>query len=228
MLKIDKASCLCLDTRWDTREKDIRDIELRLSILGTKIEFFTAGNGQDKDIEYDYIDDPNPDVSRWGYGREGFKHHHWNAFQCHQIMIQRAKDEHRQNLLMLEDDAYLTDRFEEIWSVAQTRVPDFDILYLGWWIGTEGDDFNEKVEKNYREKGIIGVDKVRQVGGLHGALINNSMFDFLLSLPANNPIDCQLNRYHHQIKSYYLFPKIIHTRTCYSECEGSIIERHDL
>lgn len=225
MIKIDKASCLCLDKRWMERYEDIRDISLRLDC---DFEFFLAGDGKTLDANYDYIDEPDPDVSRWGYGRQGFKHHHWNAFHCHKEMIRRAKAEGRENLLMLEDDAYMTDRFEKIWKHISAFNPKYDLLYLGWWISDENDEFNKNIEKNWDDRGIIEIDVVRQVGGLHGVLVRNTMFDYILNLPANNPIDYQLNRCHDQFDSLYIRPKIIHTRTTYSMCEGSVITRNAL
>jgi len=92
----------------------------------------------------------------------------------------------------------------------------------------ENNEFNKNIEKNWDENGTIRVDKVTQLGGLHGALINNTMFDALLSLPANNPWDCQLNQFHNQLHTYYVQPKMFHTRTTFSHCEGSVIERKDI
>jgi len=111
MIKIDKASCLCLDTRAEERWPDIANMEKRLTKLDVCFEHFIANTQNNTKTTGDYFDVVDPDVSKWGYGREGYKHHHWNAFQCHKIMIQRAIDEGRENLLLLEDDAYLPDRF---------------------------------------------------------------------------------------------------------------------
>ncbi len=244
MIKIDKASCLCVDTRYEERKHDIADMSHRIQALGGDWETFKAitnsiplgvpedcayiieNEGDRQDIPADQI----KDLERWGYGRDGYKHHHWNAFQCHKAMIQRAIDEKRENLLLLEDDAYFTDRFEEVWEkVTEHIMPgDCDILYLGWWISDENDKFNRIIEQNWNEQGIIQIDKVRQLGGLHGALIDKSMFNFLMKLPATNPIDWQLNAYHSRINSKYILPKIIHTRTTYSLCEGSVITRNEL
>ncbi len=234
-MKIDKASCLCIDKRYEERRFDLDNMGKRLIKLGADWEVFRACTDEPWE-KYDYIDEPKEElakeIAQWGYGREGYKHHHWNALQCHRLMIERAKEENRQNLLIIEDDAYMTDRFEEIFELIQdfsvVKSQDFHILYLGWWISDENDEFNINIEKNWSEKGIIRIDKVTQLGGLHGALINETMFDALLSLPANNPWDCQLNQYHNQLNTYYIQPKMFHTRTTYSHCEGSIIERKDI
>ncbi len=88
--------------------------------------------------------------------------------------------------------------------------------------------FNKNIEQNWSDKGIIRIDKVTQLCGLYGAVIHKSMFDALLSLPANNPWDCQLNQYHESLLTFYIQPKMIHTRSTYSHCEGNIINRIEL
>lgn len=223
MICIDKVTCLCLVDR----EKEWSELEEQIKQKGWDYERFLAGSSMySTQYKLDWEDVDNPDVSRWGYGREGYKHHHWNAFQCHHEMIKRAKAEGRKNLLILEDDAYITDRFDKVFN----EIPEaqFNILYLGWWVGDENDEFNKKIETDYAADGIIRLHKVVQLGGLHGALIDASMFDFILSMPANNPIDCQLNMYHGQLQTWYVAPKIIHTKTMLSICEGSVIERNKL
>ena len=224
MLKIDKATCLCLVDR----ESEWLELEKQVAEKGWDYERLLAGSSMySSSYALDWEDVDNPDVSGWGYGREGYKHHHWNAFQCHQIMIQRAIEEGRKNLLILEDDAYITDRFDTVFSA----IPDdlqYDILYLGWWIGQESDIFNKNIEQEYAQDGIIRVNRAVQIGGLHGALINRSMFQFISQLPPNNPIDFQLNMYHHLFKNFYVAPKIIHTKSMFSVCEGYVIDRNKL
>lgn len=238
MIKIDKASCLCVDSRYDERKDDILDMQKRIEALGGDWETFMANtqgetaemNHANPDDWYDIPAEDIPNLHQWGYGREGYKHHHWNALACHKVMIQRAIDEKRQNLLMIEDDAYFPERFEYIWDkVANYFNNDsYDILYFGWWISDENDEFNQNIEKKWADEGIIELDKVVQLGGLHGALVNSNMFEFLMKFPAVNPIDYQLNQYHSQLRTTYILPKIIHTRTTYSLCEGSVITRNEL
>ena len=234
---IDKATCLCIDQRFDERRFDLDNMGKRLGKLGADWECFHAltENG-DPWTPYDYVDVPKKDlakeIAQWGYGRDGYKHHHWNALHCHRIMIQKAKEEGRKNLLIVEDDAYMTDRFEtvfdELSQFSVVKNNSYHILYFGWWISDENDEFNKNIEKNWEENGTIRIDKVTQLGGLHGALINETMFDALLTLPANNPWDCQLNQFHNKLQTYYVEPKMFHTRTTFSHCEGSVIKRKDI
>lgn len=223
---IDSCQCLCLDKRkehWEKLEKECLDV-------GIPFERFVAGKGELLD-HYDYVDNPNPDVSNWGYGVPGLKHTHWNAFQCHHKMIQKAKLQGKKNVLILEDDSYLTSRFKTVWDVLKNEIlvnlPQWQLLYLGWWIGGEDSEYTLKTEKDFAERRVIGVQKMVRCGGLHGVIINENMYDTLLNLRPINPIDYQLNGLHGRIHSYYVYPRLIHVRSMYSETEGSVFNRQE-
>lgn len=218
-----KAFCLSLDKR----KKEWTQLKRDANNLGIDCENFVVGDGHVLPREeYNYIDDPNPDVSRWGYGNPKYKMHHYNAFVAHKQIIQKAKDLSLPHFLMLEDDAYFTYRFEEIFRLINESKLYYDILYLGWWIGDENDEWNLSVESNYNTQKQCKITKATRLGGLHAAIINNSMYDYILSLPPIDPIDSQLNKIHSQIESYIVLPKIIHTKTMFSNCEGNVIERN--
>lgn len=223
---IESCQCLCLDKRkehWEKLEKQCLDV-------GIPFERFVAGAGHILD-HYDYIDEVNPDVKGWGYGVPGLKHTHYSAFQCHQRMIKKAKEQGKSNVLMLEDDSYITSRFKPVWNALSQQItiniPHWDLLYLGWWIGGEDSEYTVKTEDDFNKHRICGVEKMVRCGGLHGVIINHTMYDTLLSLPANNPIDWQLNSMHSRIQSYYVYPRLIHVRSMYSETEGANFNRQD-
>lgn len=223
-IKIDAAVCLCLDRR----EEEWRELIKQAKPYGINIHPFICGDGSNKNLTYFRVDEKDPDTSRWGYGRPGYKHHHYNAFKCHQKIISLAKVAGFSNVLILEDDAYILDRFNDVLDKLEetSSIPEnFDILYLGWWVGHETDAKNRVYENLWEQYRLCGVIKATQVGGLHGALINSSMFDTILNMEPIDPIDCQLNKIHSKINSFYVFPKVIHTKTMYSYCEGSVIER---
>ena len=106
---------------------------------------------------------------------------------------------------------------------------EWDMLYLGWWIGFEDDEWNENIEQEYLEKGLASIARVRAapsfLGGFHGVIINKTMFKFLSELPPVSPLDGILNHNFHDgpyaINSYYIVPKIIHDKGIFSECEQS-------
>lgn len=215
------AQILALDARRDLWQELAKEVHGR---LGCEVRPFICGDGNILPrSDYDHIDLPAKDMPAWGYGREGYKNHHYNAILCHKKMIRIAQANRWNKFLMLEDDAYITPRFEDIYS--KLEINNYDLLYLGWWIGDEKDKWNTNIEKQYAQTKEIKINKVERLGGLHGVIINETIYDIILDLPENNPIDCQLNNIHNLINSYYITPKIIHVKSVYSFCEGSIIER---
>ncbi len=225
MKLFDKVTCLCLDQRVQHWE----DLERSCYAMGWKLDKFIAGDGQliaDR-YKYNWKDTVNPDVSGWGYGGLGRKHHHYNAFNCHKQMIEQALSKNCQRVLFLEDDAYITGRFHDVmYRLAPAiRSLDFDLLYLGWWLAKTGEV--PEFEEGYNLDKTCGIFPVTtNLGGLHGVIISKKMMEFIYTFPANNPIDCQLNIMgHNRFKSYYVAPKVIHTKTMMSITEGCIMER---
>lgn len=217
-----KAFCLSLDKR----KQYWTELQQQAQTVGMDLTPFIVGEGTILG-HYDYVDDVNPDISRWGYGHQHLKKHHYNAFIAHQKIVEIAKEQKLKCFLMLEDDAYFTNRFSSVYKELLKRysVLDFDVLYLGWWIGEETDEWNLKIEQEFNINRTVGLLKVSRLGGLHGAIINESMYDYILALKPVNPIDSQLNLIHNQIKSYAMLPKIIHTRSLYSNCDGFFVKR---
>jgi len=233
MLGIDKAVCLCLDKR----KEEWLDLEKQCLAKGLEFERFVVGDGKTLDAsEYDRVDDPNPPVENWSYGNEVTKINHYNAFMSHQAIIQKAKEDGLNSILLLEDDAYFTERFDDVLEKLdkQTNIDSlpYDILFLGWWIGEADDEWNLTAERLYNEHGSISVGKVSEAhftcGGLHGVIIRRGMFNKILELDPINPIDSQLNGMHHEINSFYVIPKIIHDKGIFSNCEQGITPRKKL
>ena len=223
MLGIDGAICLCLDKRkefWPEMLDGLHNV-------GKKPKLFIAGDGTDESLVYDYIDNPNPPLIGWGYGREGYKHHHYNALACHKEMIKYAKSNGWKNTLFLEDDIYVLDRYKSVLDNAPTDI-DYDLLYLGWWKGDENDSWNRYIEDEYSRTRICGWDRVDRVSGFHAVVVNERLYDLILSLPMNNPLDCQLIPYYHILRTYIIIPKVIHIRNIHSFCEGTTITRRVL
>lgn len=234
-MKIKNAYCLCLDKRQEHWE----DLQEQCESRGIKFRRFLVGKGElFPKKEYDYIDDPNPPLDRWTYGRgpgQSSIKNHCNAFLSHQVMLRKAIEENLDNVLFLEDDAYFTSRYDDVMEKVSDGIDklEWDMLYFGWWIGNEYDEWNENIEQEYLEKGSASIARLRAApkmcGGLHGVLINKSMFELMASLPPINPIDSILNHnYHMDINSYYIMPKIIHDKGIFSECEQSPCPRKHL
>ena len=181
-----------------------------------------------------------PESTDWGYGghkkdtpeeTHAKKSKHYNAFLSHQEMARKALEDGDEKVLFLEDDAYFTERFDEVVEKIKPDIEniEYDMLYLAWWIGDEGDQFNEDIEKIWKEKGDAGISRTRRIGGLHGVIISRRILDIITRLDAFDPVDSQLFKFfHNKIKSYFVAPKIIHDKGIFSECEQNLIERTKL
>jgi len=237
MFGIKKAYCLCLDKR----EEHWLDLKSQCEGKGLEFNRFLVGKGEISDPdEYDRIDLDEPPIDRWSYGGHASntveetkikRSHHCNAFLSHQAMAKKALEGGDEKVLFLEDDAYFTNRFDDVVSQLEDTILEleYDMLYLGWWIGDEGDEFNNKVEKIWNEEGSAGTGDVSGVGGLHGVILSRGVLDAITRLDPIDPIDAQFNAFFHKyIKSYFIAPKIIHDKGIFSECEQSITERHKL
>ena len=240
VLGIEKAYCLCLDKR----EEHWLDLEKQCESKGIEFSRFLVGEGKlfPKD-EYDRIDGPPPkDLHmKWRYGGNITdshevamikKTHHYNAFLSHKDMARKALNDGHNTVLFLEDDAYFTDRFDDVASTISDHVAtlDYDALYLGWWIGNEGDDFNEELERRWKEENTAGVGRTMRVGGLHGVVLQRRVLELVANeLAPTDPIDSQLNQnFHGKIQSYCVAPKIIHDKGIFSHCEQSTTKRMKL
>ena len=232
MLEINKAFCLCLDKR----QGEWLDLEKQCLSKGIPFEKFIVGDGlMFQPCQYDRIDETEFDFDSWEYGNDTTKLRHYNAFKSHQEIVKKAKSENLDRILILEDDAYFTERFDDVITKLSSQIEkmEFDMLFLGWWIGEEDDAWNEVVEELYHQNGSVGIGKVSEAhftcGGLHGVIINSTMFDAIIEMEPTNPIDAQLNRnFHEEIKSYYIMPKIIHDKGIFSNCEQNTIARKKL
>ena len=235
MLGIEKAICLCLDKR----QNEWEDLERQCNSKGIEFEKYIVGDGHilEKSL-YDRIDDEDCDISEWDYGNDKTRIRHYNAFMSHIEIFKRAKEQGLKRFLLLEDDAYFTERFDNVVSKLDKHIEnlediDFDMLFLGWWIGEHDDSWNKTVERSYNEYEGVGIGKVSEAhftcGGLHGVIINDTMVDKLLELEAKNPIDSQLNaELHKEMNTYYVMPKIVHDKGIFSNCEQNTLERQKL
>ena len=152
----------------------------------------------------------------------------------HQAIIQKAKEDGLNSILLLEDDAYFTERFDDVISKLESDINllPFDMLFLGWWIGEADDEWNKTAERLYNENGSVTIGRACEAhftcGGLHGVIIQRTMFDKILELEPINPIDSQLNQIHREINSFYVVPKIIHDKGIFSHCEQGVTPRKKL
>ena len=217
--------CLCLDKR----KEHWKELQRQAELLGLDFTPYICGNGEDSELKYNQIDEVNPDVSGWMYSAPGHQINHYNALNGHKGMIALAKERGLDSVLLMEDDSLFLQRFDQVVSTLEKYdewveyLRKFHLVYLGWWRGSETDEFNLAVEENYKTyKNIVGLEIIPGdgVGGLHGCIIRKELYDLILSCPMNDPLDSQFNRNRANIPSLIICPKIIHTKDMYSYCEG--------
>lgn len=227
MLVIEHAYCLALDKR----EQNWKRLSLQCRRIGVPFTPFLVGDGKTlSSYEYSYVD-KKWDTSQWQYGQtELTKQRHMNAFAAQIEIIKLAKMQGHKNILFLEDDTtILYNRFNNLWPIVSDHVADdFDLLYLGWW---QDEDNYLQIEDDYKVQPFVEVEKIQGfLGGLHSVLINHTMYDRLINLPQNDPIDSHINRTigHNNIQSYLIKPKLTHVNTQWSYCEEACLERYTI
>lgn len=216
--------CVCLDKRkehWTELSEQCKQHNLNMIP-------WVCGDGSDKSLTYDQIDAINPPTAQWGYGVPHLKHHHYNCLTAHKGIIQKAKDNKWDSVLMLEDDTYFLKRFDDV--MDRVDVPDdWQLIYLSWWYGDEHNLWNNEVEDEYRYKGKTQVLPVTfNIGGWHSVIVRSSLYDTILSLPYANPLDTQFCYLRPQVPSYMILPKVTHIKSIFSFTEGCVFNRKKL
>jgi len=227
---------------FDKRKFLWKQLERDCLARGWFTRLFISGDGSDSSLIYDNIDpDPCniPDSWKWGRNDENLNlsmKHHYLAYLTHKKIIKYAADNNFPNILLVEDDAYLinsNNRFDKVWYklLPEIKSLKWDLIYLGCHYGdynwNEYGESNLQIEKEYKEQGIYRLTWIAQTGGLFGVLINNSIYDLILNLPAENPIDGQLSIFNlkREIKAYVIVPNIIYTYGGFSFCEQYTMKR---
>jgi len=209
------AFCLCIPER----EKFWKELGFQCESIG--IPFYPCFPNDNLELAYNL-------GTTFKYGKSGMIDNRWKhalAFMAHHEMVYRAKTNNLPMVLMLEDDAYITKRYPEIFQRLKHQIQNlnFDIIYFGWWIGDENDYFNDSVEFLWQEHEKCGLMKIRQSVGLHGALINKSAYNTILNMRCIDCMDSQIGKT--DLNCYAVLPKIIHTRSIKSQMEDKIMNR---
>lgn len=226
---IDNVIILCLDKRRDLWTELTKQCVKR----GWTVHQFFVGDGTDGRLRYKYIDksEVHPDW-RWGTGIGALRH--CNAFRSHKEIVKYAIRKEFPNFLLLEDDAYILDRYDAVMNSLSDELSSnqIDLLYLGWHAFEFSGDYavgkNHVIEQEWNERRVSELLPVNfNIGGFHAVWINNTMYTRLLNLPAICPMDSQCNIMR-DINRYMITPKVFHVRSGYSSCEDKIVIRETL
>ncbi len=237
ILNVDAIYCLCLDKRKETWHKLITDLKEQ---GWENIIPFIVGDGQDEELEYDYIDFPPGDVFdaagfTYGFDLES-RCRHKNANYSQKLIFADALEKGYKRILFLEDDTFQLERSDAVLNLLRNKIEalrNFDLLYLSYYKWEYQDDLmkgeNLKIEVDWREKQACEILKVEPpLGGLHAVVVNSHFFHTILRLPNNAPIDSSLNRIHGKIQSYLVTPQIFYVHSMYSNCEKRWTNRDKL
>lgn len=212
----------------DKRKELWSSLVKELLISGfSEIHPFIAGSGKLLDVlDYDIIDGDQSLITQWEYGTNSTtKYRHWCAYMAHRQMIKKAKFAKWPAFIMMEDDACITKRFSEMLS-QNVEIPSFDLLYLGWW--KERNVLRDSESRWEKERTVNVVTSDPNLTGLHAVVISESMYDRILDDTIDtNPVDIQLKTFK-DVKRYIVEPRLIHLKSCYSNCEDANFERESL
>lgn len=115
------AVCTCCDRRY----KEINYIKNICKITGLEVKILVGGNGENKDLCYDFIDDKHANTFNIGPMTV-----HTNQYNFHKIAIKWAYENELDNVLFLEDDITLTKDFWDV--LSRVEVPeDYDQINIG-------------------------------------------------------------------------------------------------
>lgn len=216
---IDLAFCLFLDKRY-CPENDSKIFADFYKGADCVIDRFLAGEGKLFPPEYyQHIDVVPP--HRTGYPAWVNRPNSYNAFLCFRKMIEQAKKERAENLLIVEDDAVVLPDFKEVYDLARVDLscdPMWEMLYLG---ANHTFSRTEEVTENLL--------RLNGSGCWHAVVLNHRVYDKILALPMDGPIDGQCGKIIHPDRHCYaVWPNIVVTKPGFSYCEGRDVDYSDL
>lgn len=214
--QIQMAKCLVLDKRYGQFVKTQEQFKNR---LGIEIEPFIAGDGKILPI-YHHIDSQDrppffPSRSilypTW-YERPNA----YNAYKCHVKMLEEAKNRNVENILMVEDDTFLEDDFEEIVSKTDEFFDNnnWDMVYFGGY------------HHNNTTEVLPNLLRLHESGGWHCVLIKTYMIENILSRGPIGPLDWQTEHFIlKHCNAYCIYPCVASQADGYSFVEGGNLSK---
>lgn len=135
--------------------------------------------------------------------------------ETHIKIIQEAKRDNLDSILILEDDVVFTDKFISL-EESLIHVPDnWDMIYFG------GNHRNGYTPKTINDK----VVKVNKTMGLHCIAIKNTMFDVILAMitQRKKSIDVYYSELHELFNVFCFFPSIALQDIGYSDIQDKFV-----
>jgi hypothetical protein len=212
---------LALDRRFDTHVLPLYNhIKER---FGITINIFLAGDGKHiKDRLYNHIDIPQaaPRLPNSSGYPTWYRPSAYNAFLCHQKMIDMATRLGWNRVLMLEDDMFFEAHTEELLDKLDNEIKAtaWDMLYVGFCAPPHRTDIN-------REDGPFAIQPAGQCcGGFHCVGIHSRIYNKILSF---QPLACMDVMCDDLPNRYALVPKCGEQKPGWSYVEQTIFTRPD-
>lgn len=182
-------------------------------------EAFIVGRGHNFKYDYEDEDDIPPVLPASTSYPSWWKSQTYNAWKSHRKIFEECRTKNVNNLLLLEDDAFIESDFKEIVANVEQffEKNDWDMIYFGCY--AQPYTYCSTENKN--------VVRVNGVGGFHGVLMKRVVIDALLNFGPISPYDEITHKYLHNIfNCYAIHPCIISQRdNIFSEVEGTVLSK---
>jgi hypothetical protein len=212
-----KAMCLTLDKRYHKA----LEIRTEAAKLGINVQLFIGGDGT-LVLPYNHIDTPEmpphmPHMTT--YPAWHARPNAYNAWKCHQKILDYALEKDIDPLLMLEDDVIFESDFEKIINESKDFLNnnEWDMVYFGWY--SNG---------HLHYIGHPHVYRFMGGAGFHGVLMRKHIIEKLVVMPPLGPYDWMCGQWiHPEFKCYAIHPSIITQVSGYSYVEDGNLEKPD-
>lgn len=221
---IDKAICLVLDER----KEQVHRIADEWHKKGVHVDFFYAGNGSDTDLTYDHIDEPilPPKYSNSiEYPTWHRRPSVYNAWKCHKKMMERCLETDDNNFLFLEDDSFIEEDFDDIWSKTSNffSANEWDAIYLGSYHNWQHTRYGPVA--SYSKTDNPNLLRLRGSGGFHGVILSRKVLLGLVNVLPRGPFDWTFGQLHNSYNVYGIYPCIVSQMSGWSFIEGQFLEK---
>lgn len=183
--------------------------------LGLTVYEFLSGSGTYK-LHYNLIDKKPNNLylsEQKFYGNKRY----WYPLQSHKAILKAAIERNAENLLMIEDDAILSEDYKDKIEDCSNFIKnyDWDIFFLGCILNKN--NYSDVSETKF-------VKKIYNCRGLQGVIIKNRLFRFLYEMPNIMCLDefigeCLCKK----SEVYGIFPSLISQDNSISLVSGNLV-----
>lgn len=216
IFKCYNAYCLLLDKRIEFWS------ELHGSFIqkGIGLQRFLVGDGGLNE-HYSHVDSGSlPDYynGSTNYGTWYKSPAPLNAWLSHRKIIEKSLLEGFDHVLIIEDDVFIEDDFDEVlWKAEPFFIENkWDAVYFGGYHN----------ENSWRLTNNDNVIKLQGSGGWHGVLLSRPIMEELMQELPIGPYDWIMGqKYHQKYDCYAIYPSVISQKSGHSYVENSNLDK---